>query len=124
MFAAIDIYERIRSLTDAKGIQVKTMLEQIGMNKNALSSMKSRGSFPGCDKLAQMADYLDCSVDYLMGRTDAVRMMSVNPDLSDDEQELLSYFRQLDSRGRRHVLTCAEDEANALAEKGTTETIA
>ena len=29
------------------------------------------------DRLAQIADYLDCSIDYLMGRTDLLYMVFI-----------------------------------------------
>lgn len=48
------------------------MLEACGLSKNALSSMLSGGSTPKSENLAKIADYLDCSVDYLLGRTDNV----------------------------------------------------
>lgn len=31
--------------------------------------MEKRNMSPSCDKLTRIADYLDCSVDYLLGRT-------------------------------------------------------
>ena len=44
------------------------MLEKCDLSKNAISSMLSRGSMLRADNLARIADYLDCSIDYLMGR--------------------------------------------------------
>ena len=40
----------------------------VGMGFNAMSNMRT--SMPKADNLAKIADYLDCSVDYLLGRTD------------------------------------------------------
>ena len=40
------------------------------MNKNTLSNMQSGGFFPRAETIVRIADYLDCSVDYLLGRTD------------------------------------------------------
>lgn len=62
--------ERIKLRAKENGISVKTMLEDCGLNKNTLSSMQSRGSWLQSNNLAKIADYLDCSVDYLLGRTD------------------------------------------------------
>nr|WP_295764133.1 hypothetical protein [uncultured Oscillibacter sp.] len=39
------------------------------MNINAISEF-SKGKQLSCISLAKIADYLDCSVDYLLGRTD------------------------------------------------------
>lgn len=46
------------------------MLTACELSKNTLSSMISGGSTPKSENLARIADYLDCSVDYLLGRTD------------------------------------------------------
>lgn len=43
------------------------MLEDVGLGFNMISCMKT--SMPKADNLAKIADYLDCSVDYLLGRT-------------------------------------------------------
>lgn len=61
---------RIKAILKSRRITAKQMLLDCGMNKNALFTMQTRGNFPRLDAVAQMADYLDCSVDYLLGRTD------------------------------------------------------
>ena len=48
---------------------MKDMLLDLGLNKNTLSTMYNGSMLKG-DSLARIADYLDCSVDYLLGRTD------------------------------------------------------
>jgi len=57
--------ERIKLVAKQKNLKISDML-----NENALWSMKSRGSWLHANNLAKIADYLDCSVDYLLGRTD------------------------------------------------------
>lgn len=70
MYEAINIAQRIKHLAKGKKVQLKIMLEQCNLSKNTLSSMLSGGSTPKSENLAKIADYLDCSVDYLLGRTD------------------------------------------------------
>ena len=70
MYESTLIAERIKITAKQKAIQIKTMLEECGLSKNTLSSMQSGGSTPKSENLAKIADYLDCSVDYLLGRTD------------------------------------------------------
>lgn len=70
MYISTDTAERIKTIAKSKKISIKTMLEKCELNKNVLSTMLSRGSMPKADNLAKIADYLDCSVDYLLGRTD------------------------------------------------------
>lgn len=68
MYASADIPEKIKALAKEKKIAVKTMLSDLNMGPNTMSNFKT--SMPKCDTLARIADYLDCSVDYLLGRTD------------------------------------------------------
>ncbi len=51
------------------------MLADCGLSVNTLSSMQAGGFYPRLEAIAKIADYLDCSVDYLLGRTD-------NPDVN------------------------------------------
>ena len=68
MYQSADVATRIKSFAKSKGITVKKLLEDVGMGFNAMSNMRT--SMPKADNLAKIADYLDCSVDYLLGRTD------------------------------------------------------
>lgn len=70
MYEANNMAQRIKHLAKEKKVQLKIMLEQCNLSKNTLSSMLSGGSTPKSENLAKIADYLDCSVDYLLGRTD------------------------------------------------------
>lgn len=65
---------RIKALCKAKKIAVKAMLEHTGINRNFIYALEKDGQIPAADKLERIADYLDCSVDYLLGRTDNPKM--------------------------------------------------
>ena len=75
MYISVNTANRIKSLAKQKNIAIKDLLDGCGLNKNTLSSMKSRGSWIQANNLAKIADYLGCSVDYLLGRTN-------NPDIN------------------------------------------
>ncbi len=61
---------RIKSQCKKTSITVKSLLENCNMNRNTIYDLEKRSVFPACDKISRIADYLDCSVDYLLGRTD------------------------------------------------------
>lgn len=69
MYISANTAEKIKLLAKSKNIAIKDMLSDCELSKNALSSMLSRGSWLQANNLAKIADYLDCSVDYLLGRT-------------------------------------------------------
>ena len=69
MYEIIKTVERIKYMLKVNNTTSKELLENCGLNKNTLSSMQSRGSWPQANNLAKIADYLGCSIDYLVGRT-------------------------------------------------------
>lgn len=68
MYNSSNISENIKLVAKSKNITIKQLLEDVGLGFNTMSNMKT--SMPKADNLAKIADYLDCSVDYLLGRTD------------------------------------------------------
>ena len=68
VYVSSEIAVRIKCLAKNKKIAVGTMLETIDLGRNTMANFKT--SMPKADNLAKIADYLGCSVDYLLGRTD------------------------------------------------------
>ena len=69
MYESAIVAENIKKVAKSTGIQLKDMLHELQLNKNTLSTMY-KGSMLKADSLARIADYLGCSVDYLLGRTE------------------------------------------------------
>ena len=61
--------DRIKIQAKSKRIVLKKMLEDLGLGINLISHL-AKGQNITAINLARIADYLDCSVDYLLGRTD------------------------------------------------------
>lgn len=86
---------RIKAVAKMRGVSVGNMLSDIGLGVNALANM-NHGKAIAFDRLARIADYLDCSVDYLMGRTESVERI----ELSEQERKLIEQYRvRKDVRG-------------------------
>ena len=64
------VSDKIKETAKRKNVSIGKMLADCGLSKNTLSSMQSGGFLPRTETLTKIADYLDCSVDYLLGRTD------------------------------------------------------
>lgn len=69
MYITQDIAFRIKLRAKEQKITIKNLLSACEMNINAISEF-SKGKQLSCISLARIADCLDCSVDYLLGRTD------------------------------------------------------
>lgn len=60
----------IKAYCKNKAITVSALLSDCGIRKSLIYDMEKRDKTPSAETLEQIADYLDCSVDYLLGRTD------------------------------------------------------
>ena len=69
IYKSLDMAEMIKTRTKQQGIAIKDMLSDLELGSNTMSNMRHNRMI-AADSLARIADYLDCSVDYLLGRTD------------------------------------------------------
>ena len=70
MLNSADIALKIKGLLKSRNISASKLLADCGLNKNALAIWQSSEYAPRLEAITAIADYLGCSVDYLLGRTD------------------------------------------------------
>ena len=69
MYTSQDLAIRIKAIAKEKNTVIKDMLAELSLGSNTMSALY-HGKSIAFDSLAKIADYLDCSVDYLLGRVD------------------------------------------------------
>ena len=69
LYNSPNVANRIKAYAKTKAIPLKTILDSCELGSNTFSHML-HGRSLAFDSLARIADYLNCSVDYLLGRTD------------------------------------------------------
>ena len=69
MYTSHNLAIKIKETAKIKNIVIKQMLIDCELGSNTMSALY-HGKSIAFDSLAKIADYLDCSVDYLLGRTD------------------------------------------------------
>lgn len=67
-------WERLTGLCDEMKIKPNNVAKAIGAS-TAIATKWKNGTVPNGETLVLIADYFDCSIDYLMGRTDCKSMM-------------------------------------------------
>ena len=70
MYISQEVAERIKSTLKSRNKSTKSMLADLNMGINTISEL-SKGKQLSYLSFAKIADYLDCSVDYLLGRAAA-----------------------------------------------------
>ena len=106
LYNSVEVAEQIKRQSNKMNIQLKDVFLGCGLNKNMITGMRN-GSMPKADNLGKIADYLNCSVDYLLGRTPEAGFQPSQ--FSEDEMELISLYRQLNQEGREKILDSADD---------------
>lgn len=101
MYTAEKTITNIKRAIEERGYSQKKVYSACNINENTVSRMndsKGISSF----YLAKIADYLNCSVDYLLGRQVST------PELSENESILLSFFRECSENSQKILLDLAE----------------
>lgn len=104
MYNSSNVAERIKELAKERNVSIKQLLLDVGLGFNTMSNMKT--SMPKADNLAKIADYLDCSVDYLLGRTDV-------PEVNKGNEEPIVY--KVAARGGEREITLTAAQRKELA---------
>ncbi|MBQ3219820.1 MAG: helix-turn-helix transcriptional regulator, partial [Clostridia bacterium] len=60
--------ERLKELLEEKQIKYNSVAQQTEIPVTTLSNYINRGSIPSAEQLIKLANYFNCSIDYLVGR--------------------------------------------------------
>lgn len=125
MYNSQDIASRIKATAKIRGITMKMMLADLDLGINIISHL-AKGQEMSYLNLAKIADYLNCSVDYLLGRTSdpkttyeniqSSNIVNVNGNngdhspltvnkASDEDKELLELIQGLSLKQKAKVIT-------------------
>lgn len=63
----MNFWEQLCNLCQNKGVKPNTVAKAVGLS-NATTTKWKNGAIPNGEALIKIADYFDCSVDYLLGR--------------------------------------------------------
>lgn len=66
-------WERLIIMCDKHNCKPNTIAKAIGLS-TAVATKWKNGTLPNGESLIKIADYLDCSIDYLLGRTEAMEI--------------------------------------------------
>lgn len=69
--------EKIQEILDNKNIKASKMMKDLGFSSGLFSQWKAGKQQVSLDKIVSIANYFDCSVDYLLGRTDTPNGTSI-----------------------------------------------
>lgn len=73
--------ENLRKIREKRNINQLKIAMDIGITQESISKYETGNAFPSKEILLKLADYLNCSIDYLLDRTD-------NPNINKDKNSI------------------------------------
>lgn len=79
------MFDRVKEISKKRGLTLAQLNEKVGFKQNVIYSWKTKT--PSVDKVKAVADVLNVSVDYLLGKTDdnSTSMKPKQVDIADDD---------------------------------------
>ena len=104
--------EQLNKLRLELGMTQKDLAYESKLSPQCISQLEKGTRYPTGFTLVALADCLECSTDYLLGREDDFGNINIQTNkpapLPQDEQKLLDTYRQLDAVNKLHVSAYAE----------------
>ncbi len=92
--------ERLKELRKFKGLSQKALAECLDVSKSSINMYEHSVREPSLDMLETIADFFNCDIDYLLGKSNIVNRLQYNafvdsdfPALSDHEKQVISRYR-------------------------------
>ena len=104
---------RIYELRKSKNLTQKELGDKIGVMNYTIANWEQDRSKPSVDDLITLADFFECSIDYLVGREDDYGNVVINEGLSNEQQNALSIFSSLSEKRRQTALSVLKDMISA-----------
>ncbi len=101
--------ERLNELIESKcnGKQI-ILSKETGIAQGTISCYFTRNSLPSAEQLIILANYFDCSVDYLLGRENEYGIIESQNQLTKIEDNLITLFRSLNEHDKHKLIGFAQ----------------
>jgi transcriptional regulator with XRE-family HTH domain len=104
-------YQKLEKTIKERKISMNKLAKEAGFSQASTDRWK-KGSLPNTEALIKICKYLNVSADYLLDLND-----ETPPPMSDQEQQLLEYFRQCDDGTQKSILLLARSGAEEAETK-------
>lgn len=103
--------QRLKELRVEKGLTQDQLAQKTELSHGCIAMLEIDKRAPTASTLNVLADFFECSTDYLLGRSDDFGNIAVRTDgkqLTADEDRLLTVYRKLTEKNKMHVSAYAQ----------------
>ena len=108
---------KLRELRKEKNMLQKEIAKAVHRSITTICDWERGKSEPSIEDLSKLADILEVSVDYLIGRSDDIGLIEVNNDLPPDEVELVNLYRLLSNSNKNKLIGFAQGLYSCVVKK-------
>lgn len=99
--------KNLRKLRESRNINQLKLAMDIGITQKSISKYENDTAFPSKEVLIKLANYLNCSVDYLLDRTDNPKINKEKLSAEDGEIENLIFrYNRLSEENQYKLQGC------------------
>lgn len=103
---------KIKYLREEKGLSQENLAKIIGTSQRNIGRWENEENEPSYSHLIKLADYFNCTIDYLVERENDYGITQKESTLSYREQKLLRAFNQLEDDEKDKIIEDCEYFAN------------
>lgn len=99
--------ENLRIIREKRNINQQKIAVELEISQESISKYETGKAFPSKDILIKLADYLNCSIDYLLGRTENPNVNRDNVFNNDEKIENLIFrYNRLSDENKNKLEGC------------------
>ena len=96
--------KRLKELRLEKGVSQTELAKILQTTNKSIWAYESGYAIPPLEVLIKIADYFKCSIDYLVNRENDYGIINVADNLSKQEEELITLFKNLSDSDKNKVI--------------------
>ncbi len=100
---------KLKELRTQKGLTQRALAEKIDVKNYTIGKWEQGIVEPSISDLVAMADFFECSIDYLIGREDDLGVIIVGADKDADNMEIINYFSKLSPERKKTAKSILRD---------------
>lgn len=94
--------ENLRKLREQKKLTQLRLSIDVGVSQELISQYEIGTSKPNVDNLIKLANYFNCSTDYLLGRTNNFNPISNFENREIEHYDIIEKYDSLSSQNKKH----------------------
>lgn len=99
--------ENLKKIREKRNINQLKIAMDIGITQESISKYETGNAFPSKEILIKLADYFNCSIDYLLNRTDNPNMNKEKISKEDEKIENLIFrYKSLSDENKNKLEGC------------------